>query len=434
MSSGVAAVAALMFLAGTITPVDAHSWVEQVRRIAPNGTFTGEPGYPRGMVSRQDPSFDDKKLQYLLPVSGGSEGPVILDSDNIARYGIDSYTEELPKLSAAPGELIALRYQENGHVSIPDTPENKPANRGTVFVYATEKPKDDDKLLDIHHVWNKDGTGGDKRGKLIATRNFDDGQCHQVNGGEVSSNRQKEFPKEADQLQGGDLWCQVDVRIPEDVAAGSVYTMYWVWDWPTLTPEVAEKSKNGVYPTQGEGVVTPELYTSGVDIDIVAADKTGAFGGSRIAQPSKSDEEVTFDAEQDINNMAIKDQLNNMFLVTPPGDDADPSKGGDENATVSGTSTSAGPIATDSPEGEDNPTAVISTSSAPIATDAPEDEDDPTTVTVTVTLQPTTLYTIVTRPASEVSAPTSTPSASGVPGDIGNDAEPDARGGVFAFF
>src|SRR5690606_28466669 len=124
------------------------------------------------------------------------------------------------------------------------------------------------------------------------------------------------FPKEADQLQGMDLWCQVDVRIPEDVAVGSVYTMYWVWDWPTLTPELAEKSKSGVYPTQGDGVVTPEVYTSGVDIDIIAADKTAAFGGSRIAQPGKSNEDVAFDAAQDINNMAIKDQLNNMFLVS----------------------------------------------------------------------------------------------------------------------
>ena len=416
-----AAAAAAMFLAGTITPVDAHSWVEQVRRIAPNGTFTGEPGYPRGMMSRQDPNFDDNKLVYLLPENGRAEGPVILDTDNIARYGIKSYTEDLPKLSAAPGELIALRYQENGHVSIPGTPPNKPANRGTVFIYGTEKPEDDDKLLDIHNVWNKDGSGGDKRGKLIATRNFDDGQCHQVNDGDISTKRQKEYPKEADQLQGMDLWCQVDVRIPEDVAVGTVYTMYWVWDWPTLTPEAAEKSKNGVYPTQGDGVVTPEVYTSGVDIDIVAADKTAAFGGSRIAQPGKTDEEeVAFDAEQDINSMAIKDQLNNMFLVTPPGDDAVPSNGGEESASASA---SAPALSTSTVLG-------TSTSAAPVATDAPEGHDDPATVTVTVTLQPTTLYTIVTRPASEIEAPTSTPVTSEIPGDD----EPGSQGGVFAFF
>lgn len=421
---GFVAAAAAMFLAGTITPVDAHSWVEQVRRIAPNGTFTGEPGYPRGMMSRQEPGFDDNKLLYLLPANGRPEGPVILDTDNIARYGIDSYTKDLPKLSAAPGELIALRYQENGHVSIPGTPPDKPANRGTVFVYATEKPKDDDKLLDIHHVWNEDGSGGDKRGKLIATRNYDDGQCHQVNGGEISTKRQKEFPKEADQLQGMDLWCQVDVRIPEDVAVGSVYTMYWVWDWPTLTPELAEKSKSGVYPTQGDGVVTPEVYTSGVDIDIIAADKTAAFGGSRIAQPGKSNEDVTFDAAQDINNMAIEDQLSNMFLVSPPGGDAEPSSGGDESASAPASA----------PATSVSTALSTSTSAAPVATDAPEGDNDPATVTVTVTLQPTTLCTVVTRPASEVEAPSATPEASEVPGDVGEDAKPDTRGGVFAFF
>ncbi|KAL2110860.1 hypothetical protein VUR80DRAFT_632 [Thermomyces stellatus] len=392
------AIAAALLVANNITPADAHSWVEQVRRIAPNGTFVGEPGYARGMIARDDPNFTDSALQYLLPPNGRAEGPVILDSDNIAKNGIDSYTEQFPRLSAAPGELIALRYQENGHVSLPENTKNKPLNRGTVYVYGTAKASDDDKILDILHEWTTDGNGGDKRGKLIATRNYDDGQCHEANGGEISSLRAQKFPKQDDALQGPKLWCQVDVRIPEDIAAGSVYTMYWVWDWPTLKPELVETSKDGKFPTQGDGVEKPEVYTSAIDIDIVAADDAT---NQNFAKPGKS-AASDFDAEQDVGNMAIKDQLENMFLVDPSESDTDPVNGGDESSSIEpsvGTE-SAVPGATNAPEAE-----------ASSVTGVPESAQ--ATVTVTVT-EPTTLLTVVTKFIDgTASAPTSTPSDAG---------------------
>ncbi|MBE3041556.1 hypothetical protein IMZ48_03045, partial [Candidatus Bathyarchaeota archaeon] len=338
-SSAVAA--AILLFTSNIAPADAHTWVEQVRRIATNGTFVGDPGYSRGMIAR-GPGFSDPQQVYMLPPDGrGAEG--ILPTDKIARFGEESYTAEFPKLAAAPGEIIALRYQENGHVSIPDSPPNKPANRGNVFIYATDQPSDDDKFLDIHHKWNTDGTGGDKRGKLIATRNFDDGQCRQVNGGEISQSRNQKFQKAPDTLQGGDLWCQVDVLIPEDVAVDSVYTMFWVWDWPTLSPELAQKSKNGDYPTQGEGVETPQVYTSAIDINIVAADDTDLAGPASFAQQNKASIDASFIGGEgvDVGNMAIKEQLSNMFIIPPPNVDAPPFNDDDENTEVPSVGTEA---------------------------------------------------------------------------------------------
>jgi len=230
----------------------AHSWVEQLMKIGSNGAFVGEPGYPRHFVGRTEPGYNDDIFVYLLPPNGRGSG--ILPSDKISKYSRE-YRDEFPMLKAAPGDMVALRYQENGHVSLPDTQANKPLNRGTVYVYGTADAKDDDKLLSVFGQWTADGKGGDGRGRLLATRNYDDGQCHQDNQGEIALSRLAQFPKGNDPLQGEkNLWCQNDIRLPNDLAEGTIYTLYWVWVWPTLTPELRPNSKDGKFPMQGEGV------------------------------------------------------------------------------------------------------------------------------------------------------------------------------------
>lgn len=77
-----------------------------------------------------------------------------------------------------------------------------------------------------------EGTGGDRRGKLLAKWPFDDGRCYQKNDKEISLRRQELYSKDDTPPQYGDLWCQVDARIPLDVRGE--YTIYWVWDWPLL--------------------------------------------------------------------------------------------------------------------------------------------------------------------------------------------------------
>ena len=170
--------AALILLA-CATTIEAHTWIEEIYRIASNGTFVGAPGYPRGFTPRAAGVDPDLPMVYLLPPNGRSTA--ILSTDLMCKdsQAIGQYTPGSNMLNTAAGDFIAMTYNENGHVTLP-TDTTRPAGNGTVFVYGTKLPSNNDTFLGIHKVWNADGTGGDKRGKLLATRYFDDGQCYQA--------------------------------------------------------------------------------------------------------------------------------------------------------------------------------------------------------------------------------------------------------------
>ena len=238
---------------------NAHSWVEQLNVIGSNGKFTGAPGYARGNILR-GPGFNDDKMVHLLPPDGRTQ-TTIQPSDPMCmpQQQTQTQTNGSPRLKAAPGAFIALRYQENGHVTLPQNQPGKPNNRGTVYIYGTTQPKADEKFLDVHKKWNAQGTGGDKRGVLLSTQPFDDGQCYQVNGGQISTQRQAQFPHQADQLMGTNLWCQNDIAIPKTAPSGKPYTLYWIWDWPTA-PNVDPGLPKG----------KEEVYTTCMDVDITA--------------------------------------------------------------------------------------------------------------------------------------------------------------------
>ncbi|KAI9814686.1 MAG: hypothetical protein M1832_005685 [Thelocarpon impressellum] len=243
-----------------IPHTDAHSWVEQLMVIAPNGSFIGSPGYPRGNVLRKNPSFSDTAMVWLLPPNGRAGGK-ILDTDAMCRESQKNsqQTEGSPALQAAPGSMVALRYQENGHVTLPETTPGKSPNRGNVSIYGTTQPSSSDTLRSIHKVWTADGSGGDKRGRLLATQSYDDGQCYQVNGGSISGQRQGEFKHPASPESGMDLWCQNDIVLPADAPKGKKYTLYWVWDWPTSAGGAGGQAKE-------------ETYTTCMDVDVTNAD------------------------------------------------------------------------------------------------------------------------------------------------------------------
>ncbi|KFY34350.1 hypothetical protein V494_06849 [Pseudogymnoascus sp. VKM F-4513 (FW-928)] len=344
-----ALLALLSLLPGTL----AHTWVEQLRIINPNGTFTPDLGYPRGLVPRSSALFSDTALTHLLPPNGRSPHK-ILSSDPMcmATQSVPGLnTPGLPRLTAEAGDHIALRYQENGHVTIPDTNPGKPKNRGTVYIYGTEKPLVTEKFLTIHKVWTADGKGGDGRGVLLATRNYDDGQCYQVNDHPISVERQKEFPKEADAEMGTNLWCQSDIKLPADIDSKR-YTLYWVWDWPTSAGDGRE--------------AMPEIYTTCMDVDI-----TSAASKSASASLTSSKGRVEYIKGQDINNAGIKEEMETQFIVPVDGSTGD-SKGDDSDAK-SETATKSTP-STPAPEG-----AVTVTVTAP-----------GTMTTVTVTASPST--------------------------------------------
>ena len=242
-------------------PVSGHSWVERMFSIAPNGSFVGAPGYARGNVLRTSPQFQqtgDPLMVNLLPPL--SQGTTILPTNDMCKSSQQqqNQTSGSPRLSAAAGSMIALQYQENGHVTLPQNQLGKPSpSRGTVYIYGTSQPLADEKFLDVFMVWNANGTGGDKRGKLLAAMPFDDSRCYQVNGGNISTTRQAEYKFQADPVTGTNLWCQNDIMLPTDAPAGKPYTLYWVWDWPTQA---------GVDPNLPNG--KPEIYTTCMDVDI----------------------------------------------------------------------------------------------------------------------------------------------------------------------
>ncbi|KAE9368604.1 hypothetical protein N431DRAFT_306222, partial [Stipitochalara longipes BDJ] len=235
----------------------AHTWVENLRLIASNGTFTGEPGYIRSFGPRAAGVDPDAQNVYLLPPNGRSP-PGIYTTDSICKSNqqIGVQTPKYPTLQAAPGDHVALTYYENGHVTIPKTQMGKPAGRGTVFVYGTTKPSASDTYLGIHRVWNAQGTVGN--GKLIATQPYDDGRCLQAQGtgaaaGESPINLARK--QAIDFPDSTELPCQTNIQIPADAGTGT-YTLYWVWEWPTLY-------SNGA-------VALNESYTSCMDITLTS--------------------------------------------------------------------------------------------------------------------------------------------------------------------
>lgn len=308
-------------LTSFITLTCAHSWVEQLTVIDPNGTFTGAPGFVRGNVLR-GPGFSDPLMVNLLPPDGrpvteGTRG--ILKTDPMCK---DSQKKQIqtdgsPRLQAAPGDLVALRYQENGHVTLPDNQIGKPANRGTVYIYGTNQPAETDTFLGIFKQWNKDGTGGDKRGKLLVAQDFDDGQCYQINGGSISVARQAQFPHLAAQPMGADLWCQNNIKLPSDAPTDKPYTLYWVWSWPT---------KAGVDPGLPNG--KEEIYTSCMDIDMDG--KPSNNGAKAATYANQKNENNTPRADNTVlNNAAIPKylkQLNGGSALPSPQSTIEPQK------------------------------------------------------------------------------------------------------------
>ena len=237
-------------------------------RLESNGTMVGNSGYIRGTVSRRSPAFTDFQMQSLVL---DNQSDICKETQQITNY-----TGEFPPLQAQAGDFIALQYQENGHVTLPENTPQK-SNSGTVYVYGTSSPRSGEKLSTIHNIWNIHGTGGDGRGRLLGTWSFDDGQCYQINSGEISLFRQKVFYKEAMDPQGADLWCQNDVQLPQDIR--DWYTLYWVWDWPT---------DSMVWVPQ------MEIYTSCMDIYVTE----GA-----------AQEDVSFIRGQDLNMAGIEQQM-----------------------------------------------------------------------------------------------------------------------------
>ena len=198
-------------------------------------------------------------MSYRLPSEDRGGLQQILTDDLMCKSTQQNpnQTSGSPILHAAPGSSVILWYQENGHVTLPQEPPGKPDDGGTVYIYGTTNSAETETFLNVHKKWNTAGTGGDGRGKLLTTASFDDGKCYQVNKGDISIFRQTRFPHEAKPPMGADLWCHNMVSIPTDIQPGTLLTLYWVWDWSTMS-HIDSNLPAGKM----------EIYTTCIDIEI----------------------------------------------------------------------------------------------------------------------------------------------------------------------
>ena len=244
----------LLRLLSVFPLTSAHSWLEQAQRINASGFYNGYYGYPRHFVSRADPHFEDAVMTNLLPSQGRTQ---IEHEDQVCLTPSSKRSTVYPRLYAAPGDFVALKYLENGHVTQPGIPPGKPDYSGTVAVFArTQTAKTDPSLLEILS-WS--ASGSLTSGRLLTAQPFDDGRCYQINSASsVSVLRQYEFPN-YDTLASGltaihEQWCEAIFRIPGDAPPNSTLLLYWIWSWPTLESNVT-RAKD-------------EFYTSCLDVSI----------------------------------------------------------------------------------------------------------------------------------------------------------------------
>lgn len=188
-------------------------------------------------------------MTYLIPPNGRPSNN-ILPGDRICMPSQQRplQTPHSPRLTAHRGATVILRYQENGHVTLLNNTPTK-LNSGQVFVYGTEISSPKDTLLGVHRSWNMNGTGGNRRGRLLTQADFDDGKCYGPNF-ESPFYQQRQARFRSDPGQGPNRWCQTSVTVPCD-AHSELYTLYWVWDWPSFFdgPGEQRQQKSEVYTT-----------------------------------------------------------------------------------------------------------------------------------------------------------------------------------------
>jgi hypothetical protein len=287
-----------------------HTWIEQMRNVNDKGAYVGEYGYPRGMFSKTDPGFDGTKMNWEIPAY---QGKLFITEDTILCHPNQRQQKQssnkYPRLQAVPGGFIAMRYMENGHVTLPGNQKGKPEKAGTVFVYGTTEPKQDEKIATVLR-WTQDGKGGDGRGVLLATNNFDDARCYENNKSPVHMERAKETPNYAmGQTEDGPgtmpLFCDTNVQVPKTAATGKPYTLYWVWQWNTAP---------GIDPGLPKG--KDEYYSTCIDVDVTSANVTAAAAEPKFAlgqQDAMSVAVPNFKSRTAIMTNALKGEVGPLF-------------------------------------------------------------------------------------------------------------------------
>lgn len=298
LSTAVKALAGLALFAQSTC---AHTWIEQMQVIGPNGSYIGDYGYPRGYMARTDKGYNGESDKYQLPPTDGSGHTRITDQMLLCHPSqrTANYSSEYPKLQVAPGSYVAMKYTENGHVTQPWLPEGKPEHGGTVWVFGTYQPSATEKLANVLK-WTTDGKGGDGKGWMMTAQTFDDGRCYQINSNLISIDRQiKHGDHVKDQPTSQiEQWCETDLRVPTDVKVGSTLTTYWVWSWDTAPH------------TNGTACGKDEYYITCSDFDVVD-------GGDNLEKLASVPVQHTLE-QQDPQSTAVSNYQSRTALTPTP--------------------------------------------------------------------------------------------------------------------
>ncbi|KAI9147118.1 hypothetical protein HJFPF1_13150 [Paramyrothecium foliicola] len=287
---------AILSMLATSQAVNAHTWVEFVKRINGDGSFSGETGFPLPYIDRRtfvSGGGEDERLINRI-FDGRGDAPVLRSLD-----GHTGYTSEYPRLTASAGDYLALLYEENGHVTNPiETPNEiyRPFRSGNVYVYGTLANVAGIPIKDVLYSWNEDGNGGNGMGQLLGAHHYDDGQCFQARAEEVSD--ANIWTSRTQTYKIPSLHCQTALRLPDNLPSEGIYTLIWVWDWAKLEGEKAG-------PNLGQ-FKEDEIYTSVAEIQL----NPRTDGTSPV---------INYVGPTDVRNSTIKSQIDNMIEFTERG-------------------------------------------------------------------------------------------------------------------
>ncbi|KAH7406545.1 hypothetical protein DE146DRAFT_396455 [Phaeosphaeria sp. MPI-PUGE-AT-0046c] len=377
-----------------------HTWIEQLRNVNEKGQYVGEYGYPRGMFSKTDPGFDGFKMNFEIPAY---QGKVFIQNDTMLCHKEQRQQKQsqdkYPRLQAAPGGFIAMRYMENGHITLPQNQKGKPEKAGTIFIYGTTQPKEDEKISTVLR-WTEDGKGGNGQGVLLAMNDFDDGRCYENNNSPTHKERVVSSPNYAmGQAEDGPgtmpLFCDSNVQLPKTAAKGKPYTFYWVWQWNT--------APGGIDPGYPKG--KDEYYSTCIDVDVTSQD---------IALAADAKPKYAL-GQQDAMSIAVKDWSARTALMTDAlQGEVGPIFGGGKQTpapSAPGGSPSAKPSAPGAPAPSGKPPKASDEPAIPTVTGRPGRPGRPSAAPTSksfsgpVTTVTDTVFITMTAPVASQSAP-----------------------------
>lgn len=163
------------------------------------------------------------------------------------------YTPGFPMLKAAPGSLVRVAHNENGHTSKPTrrpewslaTPDGEIIQVTGDIEYYTLTPEIATMTLQQFRS---------NKPKLLTKQAYDDGICTEPSSGQGTDTKiNHERHAAAGLNENLTIECGTHIQIPPDAKPGQVLSFLWVWDF---------SGKNGIIPGVTEVRILPLFLSS----------------------------------------------------------------------------------------------------------------------------------------------------------------------------